>query len=358
MANPEHLEILKQGVKVWNGWRKENPNVTPNLKDADLSNMNLAGIDFIYVNLKRADLSAANLSDGAMFRSANLFSANLKKTTLRDSFLVAADLSASDLSDADLSNASLFSANVSRAVLKRANLCGANLGIANLSHSDMSEANLELATFHLTVLGDVNLTGARGLERCSHAGPSIIDHQTISKSGGLPLIFLRGCGLPESLITYYPSLLLDPVQFYSCFISYSSKDQEVVERLHADLQAKGVRCWFAPEDLKIGDKFRDRIDESIRMYDKLLIILSENSVSSSWVNDEVEAAMEREHREAHTVLFPIKIDEAVTNTEQAWAATIRRTRHIGDFTRWKDHDSYQKAFNRLLRDLRAIEEKV
>jgi hypothetical protein len=219
----------------------------------------------------------------------------------------------------------------------------------------MSEADLELATFHSTALGDVNLTGAKGLDSCSHAGPSIIDHQTILKSGGLPLIFLRGCGLPESLITYYPSLLLDPIQFYSCFISYSSKDHEFAERLHADLQNKGVRCWFAPEDLKIGDRIRDRIDESIRLHDKLLLILSENSVSSLWVGDEVEAAFERERRENRTVLFPIQIDDAVAESTMGWAAAIRRTRHVGDFTRWKDHDSYQKAFERLLRDLKTEE---
>jgi hypothetical protein len=116
-----------------------------------------------------------------------------------------------------------------------------------------------------------------------------------------------------------------------------------------------VRCWFAPEDLKIGDQFRDRIDESIRLHDKLLIILSENSVSSPWVSDEVEAAIEREHREKRIVLFPIKIDDAVMESEQAWAASIRRTRHIGDFTNWEDYALYKKAFDRLLRDLKAEE---
>jgi hypothetical protein len=35
---------------------------------------------------------------------------------------------------------------------------------------------------------------------------------------------------------------------------------------------------------------------------------------------------------------------------------IRRTRHIGDFSRWKDHDAYQQAFERLLRDLKAKEQ--
>ena len=53
------------------------------------------------------------------------------------------------------------------------------------------------------------------------------------------------------------------------------------------------------------------------------------------------------------VLFPIRLDSAVMDTDQAWAADIRRTRHVGDFSRWKDYDAYQKAFERLLRDLKA-----
>jgi hypothetical protein len=39
--------------------------------------------------------------------------------------------------------------------------------------------------------------------------------------------------------------------------------------------------------------------------------------------------------------------------DAAWAATIRRTRHIGDFRKWKDHGEYQKALSRLIRDLQA-----
>jgi hypothetical protein len=82
-----------------------------------------------------------------------------------------------------------------------------------------------------------------------HLGPSTIDHRTLLKSGRLPLAFLRGCGLPDTLIDYLPSLLSEAIEFYSCFISYSTKDREFAERLHADLQNKGVRCWFAPHDI-------------------------------------------------------------------------------------------------------------
>jgi hypothetical protein len=40
-------------------------------------------------------------------------------------------------------------------------------------------------------------------------------------------------------------------------------------------------------------------------------------------------------------------------THQSWAASLRRTRHIGDFRAWKDHDPYEKSFECLLRDLKA-----
>lgn len=118
-----------------------------------------------------------------------------------------------------------------------------------------------------------------------------------------------------------------------------------------------MRCWFAPEDIKIGDKFRTRIDESIRVYDKLLLVLSENSVSSQWVEKEVETAMEREREQNKTMLFPVRLDDSVNEIKVGWPADIRRTLHIGDFTHWKEHDSYQKAFDRLIRDLKAEEKK-
>ena len=106
-------------------------------------------------------------------------------------------------------------------------------------------------------------------------------------------------------------------------------------------------------DLKIGDKFRTRINEAIGIHDKLMVVLSEHSVKSSWVEDEVEAAFERERRDGATVLFPIRVDDAVMDSDAAWAASIRRTRHIGDFRKWKDHDEYQKSLARLIRDLQA-----
>ena len=89
---------------------------------------------------------------------------------------------------------------------------------------------------------------------------------------------------PEIFIHYMPSLIAPgAIQFFSCFISYSTKDQEFADRLDADLQNKGVRCWFAPHDVQGGKKLHEQIDEAIRRYERLLLILSPNSMSSKWV---------------------------------------------------------------------------
>jgi TIR domain len=164
---------------------------------------------------------------------------------------------------------------------------------------------------------------------------------------------LRGCGLPDTLIDYLPSLLGEAIHFYSCFISYSAKDQVFAERLHADLQNKGVRCWFAPHDLPIGAKTWDAIDEAIRLRDKLLVVLSKASLDSDWVEDEVTKAYAEERARKEVVLFPIRIDNTVKSTAEPWAVKLRDQRNIGDFRQWKKPAGYQKSLERLLRDLKA-----
>jgi hypothetical protein len=138
----------------------------------------------------------------------------------------------------------------------------------------------------------------------------------------------------------------------SLFISHATVDMLFVKRLHADLQSRGLRCWFAPEDLKTGDKFQNKIERAIRRSNKILIVLSKASVESTWVGREVSAALECEQRQRRTALFPIRIDDAVMRSTQPWAAEIRRTRHNGDFRDWSTEERYRKALKRLLRDVR------
>jgi hypothetical protein len=218
----------------------------------------------------------------------------------------------------------------------------------------MLETKFNAAIMSVTSLGRLDLSKCVGLDTVQHYGPSTVGIDTIYTSKGrIPHQFLRGAGVPDDFIEYIASLTGAALDYYSCFISYSSEDEKFSKRLYADLQTNGVRCWFAPEDFKIGQRIRPGIDEAIRIYDKLLLVLSKASVESAWVEKEVETSFERERNERKTVLFPVRLDEMVFKTDVAWAADIRRTRHIGNFTSWNNHSDYREALHRLLRDLKA-----
>ena len=176
--NQEHLEVLKRGVEAWKKWRQESSVFAPDLDEADLH---------------EADLRDANLSE--------------------------ADLRRADLSGVTLIGANLSEADLRGATLREANLIG---------------ANLRGAQFGWTVLGHVDLSVAKGLDAVMHAGPSTIGIDTVYGSNGkIPHIFLRGAGVPDTFIEFMDSLVGNPIEFYSCFISYSTKDQTFADRLQS-----------------------------------------------------------------------------------------------------------------------------
>jgi hypothetical protein len=356
MANPEHVQIV-QGEEC-NKWRLDHPDIILDLHEADLREA-----DFSAVNLAPADLSRANLST-ANLRGANLGPAYLTKSRalnlIRHDFsepsLIGVTLLGADTQEGDLRVAYLI-----RVDLSEANLTGADLRGANLSSADLGRARLNKTRLWRTDFSDVNLRDAKGLEECDFEGPCILDIRAIQQSGMLPLPFLRGCGLPDSFIEYLPSLLNDPIQFYSCFISYSTNDQEFADRLREGLQNKGVRCWFAAHDMKGGDRIYDQIDRAIQAHDRVLLILTEASMASRWVETEMRKAFAKEKRDNRRVLFPLAM--APFEQVRAWECfdsdtgedLARKVREyfIPDFSNWKDHDSYTKAFERLLRDLKS-----
>lgn len=419
MANPEHLAILKQGVEAWNSWRNERTPSDgvvlwakiPDLVQANLRGAELRGIDLRWARLDGADLRQADLTESHLretdLRHVMLAEANLTRADLREAnlsrvrfgtailneahlagaMLSACNLSGAHLRSADLSNADLtwtecIAARFTGAKLTAANLKDSDLREADLSYCDLTDVKLDWANLRRvnfsssslsgadfsrarlggTLFGDVDLSAAINLDQAVHGGASVIGVDTLQKSrGNVPRVFLEGAGLSDAAIDYYLSLSRLPVEFYSCFISYSIKDQPFGDRLCADLQRNGVRCWFAPHDAKGGRKLNDQIDEAIRVYDRLLMILSEHSMASEWVKTEIANARQRETREKRQMLFPIslvpfeKIREWKAFDADTGKDSAREIREyfIPDFSNWRDHDGYQAAFQRLLRDLKA-----
>jgi hypothetical protein len=346
MADKEQLRILKKGAMVWNQWRKDNPDIAPNLKDADLTSSDYSNMDF-----SRAELSDAYFTVSVLTQ-ANLSNAILINTTIAEAYLENANLSQSELLYTNFSDSDLSGVNLSGTKMFEVAFTNANLNNVDFTSADMDGV----------IFANNDLSNARGLETVIHSGPSSIGIDTIYRSrGNIPESFLRGAGVPDDLITYMRSILEQAIEFYSCFISYSHQDEEFAKRLHSRLRDAHTRVWFAPEDIRGGQKLHEQIDRAIQIYDRLLIVLSENSLRSEWVMTEIRKARKAEIKEKRRKLFPIRLTDYEmlrewecfdADTGKDLAVEVREY-FIPDFSNWKDQDSFEVAFEKLLRDLKA-----
>ena len=423
MANLDHVKVLKRGAAAISDWQDRNSGALDlaqatlawanlaeanlsgidlaqailygaNLSGANLEGANLAGanmheVDLSDANLSHCNLAGANLSgaslSGANLSDADLFSASLSRANLRHADLTHAKLTHANLYKADLTHANLASATLRHAEVTRANLSGANLYEADLSGVSLTEgnllgANLTNATLYYanlsgtvlahvdfqearcmgTIFANVDLSESHALDTVKHAGPSEISINTLYKSAGkIPSVFLRGVGVPQALIESLPEYVDSSEKFYSCFISFTEADNDFSKKLYDDLQAAGVRCWRYKEDAPWGNTLRKEIAKGIRLYDKLVVICSEHSLTVQPVLREIERALQKEgtlrsQGHAEEVVFPIQLDDYVLSEE--WNHAVKediRAKHIGDFRNWQQNDSYQQAFDRLLSDLNA-----
>lgn len=387
LASIDMGQLLRSGVEgiiEWNQRRSSENEVTSldgldysniDLREANLRLVSLADARLVKADLRNVDLSEADLSRAALI-GANLRGANLSKATL-----YGADLSAADLTDAVLNSANLTSANLTGsnlrnadltdAVLINGNLYRADLTSATLASANLREANLSRATIASTVFNNAvfgnttiatDLSEAIGLDETTHWAPSDVSiSSALSLGQSIPHAFLRGCGVPDLVVDYLRSLSQTPIEFYSCFISYSHEDEEFARRLYSRLRDEGVRVWFAPQEMQAGKAIFDQIDQAVRVFDTLILVLSNASIKSQWVVSEYRSARSREHEAGRPVLFPIRL--VSFETIQSWVhvdadtgedlATEIRNYFIPDFTEWKNHDLFETAFQQLLNGLKS-----
>jgi len=316
MNYDQALKLLRtgpDGIARWNRWRESGVEI-PALTHADLGETFLSGADLRGAKLGGANLAAANLED-AVLRGANLINANLGKTLLGGADLSAANLRGADLCLADLS---------------RATLSGANLYRVNLYNAGTEETDFSEAVCAGTSFTNVDLSNAHGLEAVTHDGPSSIGTDTLVRTKGrIPETFLRGCGLApwEVLVAnLYRADLTPPraseLQYKifdawtkgrslinGCFVSYSWSDASFVDNLRDRLFAEGINVWLDRHDAVAGT-IQDQVWRAIQFHHVVILVLSKRSVTSDWVENELEMAREKEKAEGRPVLCPIALDDS------------------------------------------------
>lgn len=330
--------------------------VDADLEGASMLYANLESATMLGAILEHADLSQANMPrvelDNAQLSHARLKTANLSRARLDEAILLA-----SDLRECTLVGARLGHANLQEANLRRANLQGCDLTGTNLYKTILAEADISNSILSSTTFTDVDLSRTVGLGLCYHEGPSFIDQFTIIKSGKLPIRFLQGLGLSNARIAYSHKKIDTTTRFPKCFISYAGADEEFATKLYRSLQKLGVRCWFALENMRVGDPIKKTVEAAIDSTDRLILILSKASIESDWVEHEVKCALEREEKQhGLQILLPIRIDNTIKDAQFGWAKRLHVShgdagRHIGDFSGWRDAAAYKKVLNRFVQNL-------
>jgi hypothetical protein len=326
----------------------------------------LSGIDFSSGNIGAGGLCTSDLT-GADFRNARLSGCDLSYADLASANLRGADLRGSILSAANLYTALLESANMEGTILKGANLISAEMQSVKINGADFEGAQLGL-----TSLGGVDLSGAINLDLATHFRPSAISSETMRMTAaGLTsktelerrgiFRFLSNSGVDDELLNVVRSWIGSPIEFHSVFLSHSSLDKVFARKLYSDLRSVGVSSWFDEKQIFPGDNILDHLDQGIKVWDKLLLVCSVNSLSPKtgwWVEQELERSLAKERESRRTgrtgsTLIPITLDDYIFD---AWNSRFKASvidKHVGDFRGWLSPKDYAIAFERLRSSLDA-----
>jgi len=342
----ETIRLLKSGRESWNRWRFEREYVPISPIGLCLPKADLRGFDLRCCDMRRAVLPRVDASALVAVR-CNLEGADLTEAVLSGAAMGGASLRCVSLHGADLSGTDLTETILDGADLSQTDLQGADLRGASVENS-----RLHGAVLGWTMLANVDISRAKGLQQTIHRAPSTLGLDVVERaSKRLPEAFLRGVGVAEDFISLLSAPIGKRQHLPSTFISYSFRNSAFAKKLHDDLQQSGIRCWLAERSLNIGEPIDGTIAETIRSFDALVVVLSADAIKSSWVQAEVEYAVKKE-RETHTgLILPLTIDDHATITKRQWVARLCTTRKIGDFTQWQDAGRYAIGFESVLRAL-------
>ncbi len=147
---------------------------------------------------------------------------------------------------------------------------------------------------------------------------------------------------------------------FSTFISYSHTDHAFARWLHDSLQGSGIRCWLDEKQLHAGDRIASAVESAIQERDKVLLCASKASLTSWWVDNEINSVIAKEQAlwnqtgKESLVLVPLNLDGFLFSAtwKSGWKNQIT-SRIAPNFTSWNIERLWESdnALSSLIRSL-------
>ena len=141
-------------------------------------------------------------------------------------------------------------------------------------------------------------------------------------------------------------------------------DESFANNLYNALTDAGIRVWYAKKDMRGGKKMIKQINDALNENDKLLLIISDNSLKSEWVKSEIRNTLKIEKKSGKRKLFPLRITDM--EKIKKWSCFDHdigkdlgvelREYYIPDFTGWVDKETFNHEIEKLIKDL--LKEKI
>ncbi len=97
------------------------------------------------------------------------------------------------------------------------------------------------------------------------------------------------------------------------FISYSHYEKAIAERVCAELESEGIRCWYAPRDIEQGADWSQSIINAINSAKVMVVIITEQSIDSQQVLNEAACAVD-----AGVPIIPFKLTDTTPSKEMEY----------------------------------------
>jgi len=326
---------------------------------ADLSCCNLSGAHLGTADFRGARLDGADISQSflghARFFGASLQGARLREVRTMETYFNGADLRGADFRDAELVKTEFIEACLIQTNFRNAMIVGSDFGEAwfaftDLTAVDLSSSNLHGAVVKAACLVSLDTLHATGLGFGKATGASL--DVGFEPNAEHAMTFLTAAGVSAEHRDLFRKWVAAPREFRSVFISYSHRDKAFASSLRASLTAFRVPCWMDEWDLYPGETILDALSKAIGSHDRVLLCCSAASLTSSWIEDEIAMAIEKERDSKENVLVPIDLDGFLFEGWRSGSATRVRTRLAASFRGLRDVTENLPELTRLVASLK------